>query len=113
MALRGTQTILPNNAGCDASVGELRPRLFLLDMLLGNADRLPCEALSWRGNAHNALFCPTGPAAGRLVTIDSAVQRRPPGETWLPTAPLKGLTHAFLPSLYKAQVVLHPSLTVR
>ncbi len=54
-------------------------RLFLLDMLLGNADRLPCEALGWRGNAQNALYASAGRAAGRLVAIDSAVQRRPPG----------------------------------
>jgi predicted protein tyrosine phosphatase len=51
-------------------------RLLALDMLLGNADRLPCEALGWRGNAGNVLF---SPAAGRLVAIDALVQRRPPG----------------------------------
>jgi len=62
------------------SKGRARARrLFLLDMLLGNADRLPCEALGWRGNAHNALYASAGRAAGRLVAIDSAVQRRPPG----------------------------------
>lgn len=55
-------------------------RLFLLDMLLGNADRLPCAALGWRGNPHNILFCTAGAHAGRMVAIDSAVQRRPPGE---------------------------------
>ena len=58
-------------------------RLFLLDMLLGNGDRLPCEELGWRGNPHNALFCTAGPAAGRLIAIDSAVQRRPPGSAGL------------------------------
>lgn len=50
-------------------------RLLLLDMLLGNPDRLPCAALGWRGNADNALWCPS---AGRLVAIDACVQRRPP-----------------------------------
>ena len=54
-------------------------RLFLLDMLLGNPDRLPCEALGWRGNPHNILYCQGGTHAGRMVAIDSAVQRRPPG----------------------------------
>jgi atypical dual specificity phosphatase len=54
-------------------------RLFLLDMLLGNPDRLPCEALGWRGNPHNILFAVAGARAGRMVAIDSAVQRRPPG----------------------------------
>ena len=54
-------------------------RLFLLDMLLGNPDRLPCEALGWRGNPHNILYCQGGCHAYRMVAIDSAVQRRPPG----------------------------------
>ena len=55
-------------------------RLFLLDMLLGNPDRMPCEALGWRGNPHNIMYCRGGTHAGRMVAIDSAVQRRPPGE---------------------------------
>ncbi|KAK9816445.1 hypothetical protein WJX72_000348 [[Myrmecia] bisecta] len=54
-------------------------RLFMLDMLLGNSDRLPCEALGWRGNIHNILFCTAGALEGRIVAIDSVVQRRPPG----------------------------------
>ena len=36
-------------------------RLFLLDMVLGNADRFPCEALGWRGNPNNILYCSSGP----------------------------------------------------
>jgi hypothetical protein len=53
--------------------------MFLLDMLLGNADRLPCTDLSWRGNPGNLLFgSGEGKYGGRLVAIDSAVQRRPP-----------------------------------
>ena len=55
-------------------------RLFLLDMLLGNPDRMPCEALGWRGNPHNIMYCRGGTHAGRMVAIDSAVQRRPPGK---------------------------------
>ncbi|DBA96975.1 TPA: hypothetical protein ACH3X1_001299 [Trebouxia sp. C0004] len=54
-------------------------RLFLLDMLLGNADRFPCEALGWRGNPHNIMYSNYGPLQGRLVAIDATVQRRPPG----------------------------------
>ena len=75
------QALLPHSqvwATSELKTTALR-RLFLLDMLLGNGDRLPCEELGWRGNPHNALFCTAGPAAGRLVAIDSAVQRRPPG----------------------------------
>jgi hypothetical protein len=54
-------------------------RMFLLDMLLGNADRLPCVDLSWRGNPGNVLFgSGQGKYGGKLVAIDSAVQRRPP-----------------------------------
>ena len=48
-------------------------------MLLGNPDRLPCETLGWRGNPHNILYACSGARGGRMVAIDSAVQRRPPG----------------------------------
>jgi hypothetical protein len=34
--------------------------LFLLDMLLGNADRMPCADLGWRGNANNLLYGAAG-----------------------------------------------------
>jgi hypothetical protein len=37
--------------------------LFLLDMLLGNADRMPCADLGWRGNANNLLYGAPGEAA--------------------------------------------------
>lgn len=30
-------------------------RLFMLDMVLGNADRLPCIDLGWRGNPNNIM----------------------------------------------------------
>jgi hypothetical protein len=48
-------------------------RLFCLDMLLGNADRLPCDALGWRGNPANLLFASVGRWAGRPVAIDAVV----------------------------------------
>jgi hypothetical protein len=34
--------------------------MLLLDMLLGNADRLPCSDLGWRGNKDNVLFAGQG-----------------------------------------------------
>ncbi len=37
--------------------------LFMLDMLLGNADRLPCASLGWRGNTGNLLFGAPGEEA--------------------------------------------------
>lgn len=54
-------------------------RLFALDMLLGNADRLTCEALGWRGNSGNILWSTSGRLGKRVVAIDSSVSRRPPG----------------------------------
>lgn len=48
-------------------------------MLLGNADRLPVQALGWRGNAGNLLLAQAGRWVGRPVAIDALVQRRPPG----------------------------------
>jgi len=54
-------------------------RLIALDMLLGNADRLQCQSLGWRGNPGNVIYATAGRSAGRLVAIDAVVQRRPPG----------------------------------
>ena len=54
-------------------------RLVILDMLLGNSDRLKCEALGWRGNPENVLCATSGRWEERLVAIDAVVQRRPPG----------------------------------
>ena len=54
-------------------------RMFALDMLLGNPDRLPCEALAWRGNLANIMFAWGGHHSAHVVAIDSLVQRRPPG----------------------------------
>lgn len=54
-------------------------RLFLLDMVLGNPDRLPCIDLGWRGNAANILHGGKGSKMyGRVVAIDSCIHRRPP-----------------------------------
>eukprot|EP00955_Chlamydomonas_euryale_P000566 6313-Chlamydomonas_euryale.AAC.1 len=48
-------------------------------MVLGNADRLPCIDLGWRGNPNNIMHGAAGTKlAGRAVAIDSCVQRRPP-----------------------------------
>eukprot|EP00803_Ostreobium_quekettii_P002330 evm.model.scf_303EXC.1 EVM.evm.TU.scf_303EXC.1 scf_303EXC:1395-14605(+) len=54
-------------------------RVFLLDMLLGNPDRLPSRDLAWRGNAGNLLFgsCDQQ-VTRRVVAIDSCVPRKPP-----------------------------------
>jgi len=64
----------------EASVQALG-RLLVLDLLLGNADRLPLPSLGWRGNPSNVLWSSTGPAAitgRRCVPIDAVVARRPP-----------------------------------
>ncbi|GMH39416.1 hypothetical protein BSKO_07314 [Bryopsis sp. KO-2023] len=52
--------------------------VFLLDMLLGNPDRLPSPALGWRGNPDNLLYGQSGPHQGCVVTIDSCIPRQPP-----------------------------------
>lgn len=45
----------------------------------GNADRMSCPELGWRGNANNLLYAQSGSRhAGRAVAIDSCVARRPP-----------------------------------
>ena len=51
-------------------------RLFALDMLLGNSDRLQCQQLGWRGNPDNVLAAKSGRWEGRLVAIDALVQVR-------------------------------------
>lgn len=62
-------------------------RLLVLDLLLGNADRLPMRPLSWRGNPTNVLWsshpgigCIAGEAGAgrRCIPIDAVVARRPP-----------------------------------
>lgn len=62
-------------------IPRIRPlsrRVLAVDMLLGNADRLVCEPLGWRGNAGNVLRAQRGRWKGRIVAIDALVQRRPP-----------------------------------
>lgn len=49
-------------------------RLFALDMLLGNSDRLQCRALGWRGNPDNILAAKAGRWQERMVVIDAIVQ---------------------------------------
>jgi hypothetical protein len=56
-------------------------RLMVLDMLLGNSDRLPIQSLSWRGNPSNVLWSTLrspGSNGGKCVPIDAVVARRPP-----------------------------------
>ncbi|KXZ56110.1 hypothetical protein GPECTOR_2g992 [Gonium pectorale] len=67
----GTSTVL--------NTFEELGRLFLLDTVLGNADRLPCSDLGWRGNPNNVLYGRRGSRyCSHIVAIDSCVQRRPP-----------------------------------
>lgn len=55
-------------------------RLFALDMLLGNSDRLKSDAMGWKkGNPGNVLWASAGRWQGRLVAIDAVVQWQPPG----------------------------------
>ena len=89
-----------------ASVADALGRVFVLDALLGNPDRLPCARMRWRGNPGNLLFdrraafsadagagADDGAGAGAgayasgtntsfpfagVVAIDQAVPRRPP-----------------------------------
>eukprot|EP00929_Paragymnodinium_shiwhaense_P049818 TRINITY_DN25124_c0_g1_i1.p1 TRINITY_DN25124_c0_g1~~TRINITY_DN25124_c0_g1_i1.p1 ORF type:complete len:727 (-),score=211.64 TRINITY_DN25124_c0_g1_i1:271-2451(-) len=72
------------------SSAEALGRLLVLDMLLGNADRLPIRSLSWRGNPSNVLWTSApvalygkAPAAEvctsrQCVPIDALLARRPP-----------------------------------
>jgi len=57
-------------------------RLLVLDMLLGNPDRLPVKSLSWRGNPANILWSRScekgGGESSHCVPIDAVVARRPP-----------------------------------
>merc|ERR1719440_2056920 len=56
-------------------------RLFVLDVLLGNADRLPIKSLMWRGNPSNVLWSnphSRNHVSGHCTPIDAIVARRPP-----------------------------------
>ncbi|CAK0821972.1 unnamed protein product [Prorocentrum cordatum] len=56
--------------------------LFVLDVLLGNSDRLPVKSLQWRGNPSNVLWRSADSARGEFshccMPIDAQVARRPP-----------------------------------
>jgi|AntAceMinimDraft_1070359.scaffolds.fasta_scaffold10671_1 hypothetical protein len=43
---------------------EALGRIFILDTLLGNPDRLPCRRLMWRGNPGNLLYGRVGGGGG-------------------------------------------------
>lgn len=53
-------------------------RLLMLDLLLGNSDRLPLKSLAWRGNPSNVLWQKDVFGEDRCVPIDAVVARRPP-----------------------------------
>jgi hypothetical protein len=54
--------------GCLAATAADLGRLFTLDMLLGNPDRLRCEELAWRGNTGGLwLFFERGGGGGALA----------------------------------------------
>jgi len=55
-------------------------RLFVLDLLLGNADRLPVKSVGWRGNPSNILWSAADEdkGGGRCMPIDASIARRPP-----------------------------------
>eukprot|EP00891_Asterochloris_glomerata_P005709 jgi/Astpho2/5709/Aster-02947 len=89
-------------------------RLLLLDMLLGNPDRFPCEALGWRGNPNNVLYCSHGRLQGRLVAIDACVQRRPPGaKVCAEDAACNQMAELVLNDLEEVRASLQASLRVK
>lgn len=53
-------------------------KIFALDMILGNPDRLRCKRLSWPGNKSNLIYATRGRFSGHVVAIDAVVQRKPP-----------------------------------
>ena len=78
---------LPRRARGD--LAEALGRVFVLDCLLGNADRLPCAEMGWRGNAGNLLLASKNETetenetendggAFFLCAIDQSVARRVP-----------------------------------
>lgn len=50
-------------------------RLFVLDLVLANPDRLPCSSLGWRGNPNNLRW---SIAERSIRGIDHTLARRPP-----------------------------------
>ena len=76
---------LPRRARGD--LAEALGRVFVLDCLLGNADRLPCAEMGWRGNAGNLLLASENETENEndenaprffLCAIDQSVARRVP-----------------------------------
>eukprot|EP00210_Caulerpa_lentillifera_P003123 g2984.t1 len=65
------------NLDCEALVNI--GKLFVLDMALGNPDRLPCEDLRWRGNSGNVLLgSELSRFKNQFIAIDSCFPRQPP-----------------------------------
>eukprot|EP00927_Polykrikos_kofoidii_P056756 TRINITY_DN50834_c0_g1_i1.p1 TRINITY_DN50834_c0_g1~~TRINITY_DN50834_c0_g1_i1.p1 ORF type:complete len:808 (+),score=128.77 TRINITY_DN50834_c0_g1_i1:63-2486(+) len=67
--------------GCLGSSVHQLGRLFVLDALLGNADRLSVKSLGWRGNSSNVIWrndSIPGSSGGSCAPIDAVVSRRPP-----------------------------------
>ena len=63
-----------------AQTAEDLGRLFTLDMLLGNADRLHCDELGWRGNPGAGVgWGGVGMGSARGASMLAAAARRVPG----------------------------------
>ena len=60
------------------NLAEALGRVFVLDCLLANADRMPCAELGWRGNRGNLLLANTKEGGFALCAIDQSVARRVP-----------------------------------
>ena len=60
------------------NLAEALGRVFVLDCLLANADRMPCAELGWRGNRGNLLLANTKEDGFVLCAIDQSVARRVP-----------------------------------
>jgi hypothetical protein len=71
-ALHRSPSAFGDEAAAEATA-EALGRVLLLDLLLCNADRLPVEAMTWRGNPSNLRYGPAG-----LAAIDHTLPRRPP-----------------------------------
>ena len=82
-ALGSSATAFDPSPHLDATAEELG-RVFLLDMVLCNPDRMACQTLGWRGNPNNIRCSPSTAGEGKgsgppqVVTIDHTLARRPP-----------------------------------
>lgn len=52
-----------------AQVFEDVGRIFVVDCVLGNADRLPCSDLGWRGNPSNIMVGALGAGQAKMNTV--------------------------------------------